>query len=69
MANTIRDGYDTSIGSNERSVVAGTKMWAIVIGLIALFGVIMLMMFLTRTDNSYRGPVSSDNTASRPAEP
>jgi hypothetical protein len=69
MANTIRHNYDTSIGSNDRSVVSATKMWAVILGLIALFGVIMLMMFMSRTSNAPSGPVSSENTATRPAEP
>lgn len=46
MANTIHE-YDTSIGTKERSAVAATKLRAIVIGLIALLGVISWQCFLT----------------------
>jgi hypothetical protein len=69
MANTIRDNYDTSIGTNDRSLVAATKLWAIVIGLIVLLGVIMLLMFMTGSMGVSSGPVSSENTSTRPAEP
>ena len=70
MANTVREGYDTSIGTNERSVVSATKTWAIVLALVALVGVIILTMFMTRMNRSgFSGPVSSENTATRPAEP
>lgn len=71
MANIIRDDdYDTSIATGERSVVSATKTWGIVLAVIALLGVIMIAMLLSRTSMSpSSGPVSSDNTAARPAEP
>lgn len=69
MSNAGRENYDTSIGTNERSVVSATKLWGLILGLIAVFGVILLMMFLTQTDSKSSGPVSSENTATRPAEP
>lgn len=71
MANTNDPGYDTSVGTNERSAVAATKIWAIVLGIVFLAGLIIISMFLLGgTDNRpSSGPVSSENTASRPAEP
>lgn len=69
MANTSQQNYDTSIGTNQRSAVAATKLWAIVIGLIVLFGIAMLYMFMTSSETRPSGGASSENTASRPAEP
>jgi hypothetical protein len=69
MANTVRHGYDTSIGSNDRSVVAATTLWGIVIGAIVLLGIVMLLMFMSRSNTFSSGGVSSENTATRPAEP
>ena len=70
MADTKDQGYDNSIGTNDRSAVAATKIWAIVLALVALVGVIMITMFLVSPfGGSSSGPVSSENTASRPAEP
>jgi hypothetical protein len=51
-------------------VVAATKIWAIILGLVALVGIVMMMMFLGYFGNARSsGPVSSENTATRPAEP
>ena len=69
MADMTGRDYDASIGTNERSVVAATKLWGIILVLIAVFGLIVLIVFLTRTNSTSTGPVSSDNTATRPAEP
>jgi hypothetical protein len=69
MANTIRHNYDTSIGTNDRSVVSATKTWAIVLALVALFGIVMLTMFVMSSGSRSSGGFSSDNTATRPAEP
>lgn len=70
MADTTDQGYDKSIGTNERSAVAATKIWAIVLALVALVGVIMISMFLLGgSETRSSGPVSSENTATRPAEP
>ena len=43
MADTTDQGYDKSIGTNERSAVAATKIWAIVLALVGLVGVIMIV--------------------------
>jgi ABC-type transporter Mla maintaining outer membrane lipid asymmetry permease subunit MlaE len=70
MADTKGHDYGTSIGTKERSVVAATKIWAIILGLVALVGIVMMMMFLGYFGNARSsGPVSSENTATRPAEP
>lgn len=70
MADKTQTGYDTSIGTKDRSAASATKLWAIILGLIGLVGVIMITMFLLNPFGSKSsGPVSSDNTATRPAEP
>lgn len=66
MANA---GYDKSIGSEDRSVVAQTKLWGIVIGIVLLLGIGMLVFFLMSDNKRDSGGVSSGNTATRPAEP
>ena len=69
MADTMGRDYDTSIGTEDRSVVAATKIWGIVLALVALVGITMIFMFLAGTNRPSSGPVSSENTATRPAEP
>lgn len=61
--------YDKSMGTSDRSAVAATKIWAIVLALIGLVGVIFISMFLLNPFGGSSGPVSSENTATRPAEP
>ena len=62
-------GYDTSMDTPERSVVAATKIWVIVLSAVALVGLVLLGLLLTQTGSRSTGPVSSENTATRPAEP
>jgi hypothetical protein len=70
MATSVGGGYDNSIGTKERSAVSATKVWAIVLALIGLVGVVMITMFLVQPfDGRSSGPISSENTATRPAEP
>ena len=62
--------YDKRIGTEERSAVAATKLWAIVLAAVLLFGIVMLVVFFSGTgsENGIGGP-ATDNTANRPAEP
>lgn len=70
MADNTEGGYDTSTGTNDRGAVGFTKLWAVVLGVIFLAGLIMLGLFLTQPfGGRSSGPASSENTASRPAEP
>ena len=64
-------GYDKSIGSENRSVVSATKLWGIVLGLVLLVGIGLLAMFFMGYGDGprSRGGPSTDNTATRPAEP
>ena len=65
-----RTTYDKSIGSDERSVVSATKLWSIVLGIVALLGLIAIVSFLmwgSRPNESQR--ITTENTATRPAEP
>ena len=69
MQTDIDPGYDTSIGTRERSAVAATKVWAIVLAVVALIGIFTLWMLLKGDNRPSSGGVSSENTATRPAEP
>ena len=66
MANA---SYDKSIGTEDRSAVAGTKVWAIIIGLVLLIGIGILITFFASTGTRDAGGPNSENTATRPAEP
>lgn len=69
MTDRTRGDYDTGIGTSERSAVSATKVWAIVLGIIGLIGLVMIITFLGWGNNTSSGPASSENTATRPAEP
>jgi hypothetical protein len=62
-------GYDKSIGTEDRSVVAATKLWAIIIGIVVLLGLGMILFFLTGSNMRDSGGPNSENTSTRPAEP
>ncbi len=66
MANAT---YDKSIDTKDRSVVATTKLWGIVIGIVFLLGLAMIIFFFMSTGVRDSGGTASDNTATRPAEP
>ena len=61
--------YDKSIGTEDRSAVAGTKLWTIIIGLVLLIGIAIIITFFATTGKRDAGGPNSDNTSSRPAEP
>ena len=42
MSDTIRQGYDTSIGTHERSARSATKVFGILLGIVFLIGLIFL---------------------------
>lgn len=62
--------YDTSIGSEERSVIAFTKTWGIVVAILFLIGIgILAWLYFGQGDTRGSGGLNSENTATRPAEP
>ena len=62
--------YDTSMGSRERSVISFTKSWGIVVALLLLLGIVILsMLYFGQDGRRDSGSMSSENSASRPAEP
>jgi flagellar basal body-associated protein FliL len=65
------ESYDKSVGTKDRSVVAATKIWLIVAGIVLLLGITMIAIFFTGTGDARRntGGPASENSASRPAEP
>ena len=42
MANTIRQGYDTNIGTDERSARSATKVFGLILALVFLIGLVLL---------------------------
>lgn len=66
---TDRTAYDTSIGTNDRSVVAVTKFWGVVLAAVAIIGVLLIGYFIFAGSSRSSGGISSENTATRPAEP
>ena len=62
-------GYDKSIDTNDRSVVAATKLWSIILGIVLLLGIAMIVLFFFGTGSRDSGGAASENTATRPAEP
>ena len=62
--------YDKRIGTEERSVVAGTKLWAMILGVVLLIGIgILVVLFMgTGSRKGVESP-TADNAATRPAEP
>ena len=61
--------YDKSIDSVDRSVVAGTKMWGVILGIVLLLGIGMIVFFFLAGNMRSSGRPNSENTATRPAEP
>ena len=61
--------YDKSIGTENRSVVAATKLWAIILGIVLLIGIGLLVFLFAGSNTKDTGGSSTDNTATRPAEP
>jgi hypothetical protein len=62
--------YDTSIGSENRSVISATKIIGLILAAVVLGGIIMIGYFMlmgSRDDSGRR--INSENTATRPAEP
>ncbi len=49
-----RTAYDTSIGTEERSVKSATKLWAIVFAAIFLIGVTMILVFYSWSGDDAR---------------
>lgn len=64
------DRYDTSIGTENRSVVSATKLWALIIAAVVLAGIVMMVFFMMMGSQGGTGRrINSENTATRPAEP
>jgi len=62
--------YDKRIGTEERSVVAGTKLWAMILGVVFLIGVGIIVVLFMGTGSGKGGENPAvDNGVTRPAEP
>jgi hypothetical protein len=70
MADRVDKGYDTSIGTNERSAVSATKFWVIVLAIIGIIGIVLIGAFLMRGGETPSGGTTSGNSStSRPDNP
>lgn len=47
MANTIRQDYNTSIGTQERSARSATKVFGLILALVFLIGLVLLGVLYT----------------------
>ena len=69
MSDTIRQGYDTSMGTKERSARSATKFYGIILAIVFLIGLILLGVLYSsmgtgtgginpggRTDSSSQNP-------------
>lgn len=61
--------YDKGVGSENRSVVAATKTWAIVLAVVAMIGIGILVLFFNSGSWPRNGGPASENTTTRPAKP
>lgn len=62
-------GYDTSIGSERRSVRSATKLWAVILGLVFLVGVALIITFFNSNLTTPNRPSSGANSASQSPGP
>lgn len=71
MANTIKQGYDTSIGTDDRSAHSATKFYGLILGLVFLIGLVLLGVFLTSspTNNTPTGSAPGSRTESSSQNP
>ena len=63
--------YDSDGQTDPKAVVSATKIWAVALAAVVLLGILMMAAFVFWGSgaNNDSGPVSSENTATRPAEP
>lgn len=71
MSDTIGHGYDTSIGTEERSARSATKFYAIILGMVFLIGLVLLGIFYnsSTTGTGQSGSGSSGRTDSSGQSP
>ncbi|MDI1242913.1 MAG: hypothetical protein PSX80_13435 [bacterium] len=59
--------YDKSIGSEQRSAVAATKLWAILFGIVLLIGIgLIVTFFFSGMGGSDAGRGGAGSTSSSP---
>ena len=63
MADTIRDGYDTSVGTSERSAKSATKVFGLILALVFLIGLVLLGVLYTASPSG-TGPGGSHPASS-----
>ena len=68
MSDTIRNGYDTSIGTKERSVRSATKVWGLVLAVVFVIGLILLGVFYNSMGTATDGttPNRTDSSGQSP---
>lgn len=59
--------YDKAIGSEQRSAVAATKLWAILFGIVLLIGIgLIVTFFFSGTSGGDAGSGGASSTTSSP---
>ena len=61
MSDNTRQGYDTSIGTEERSARSATKFYGLILGLVFLIGLVLLAVLYS----SMGSGTNSTNPAGR----
>lgn len=70
MSDTIRHGYDTSIGTEERSARSATKFYGLILAVVFVIGLILLAVLYssmgTATDGTVPGRTDSSGQSPGP---
>lgn len=70
MSDTIRHGYDTKIGTEERSARSATKFYGLILAVVFVIGLILLAVLYssmgTSTDGTVPGRTDSSGQSPGP---
>jgi len=69
MSDTIRRGYDTSIGTEERSARSATKFYGLIIALVFIIGLILLGVLYSSMGTGGNGTSPAGQTDSSGQSP
>jgi hypothetical protein len=64
MSDTIRHGYDTSIGTEERSARSATKFYGLILAVVFVIGLILLGVLYSSMGTADDGTVPSRTDSS-----
>ena len=69
MANTVRPGYDSSMGTDERSARSATKFFGLILALVFLIGLVVLGVLYNSTGTGTSGTAPAGRTDSSGQSP